>query len=143
MALQVGKAQIFGMGLASLSFAATLNLQGIDISPQGSVDRIPGQDGEIQSVIYSQKIIELELTIIPQSTTLLLAAVAAGIPEDGTRLTTSGFPVMAIYGVADALNATLLYATEGGRINGSATAKWSMTLKIVRYPSIASLAPIT
>lgn len=142
MALHVGKAQVFGLGTAALTLSATLNLQGIDVSPQGNVDRIPDQLGEIGSVIYSQKILELELTIIPQGASQLAAAVACGIPVDGTPVTTSGFPIMAIYGMADALNSAL-YVTEGGRVNGSATAKWSMTLKIVRYPSISSTAPVT
>ena len=142
MSLHVGKAQVFGLGGALLSLSATLNLQGIDISPQGTVDRIPDQTGEIGAVIYSQKILELELTIIPQGASQTAAAIACGIPVDGTPVTTSGFPVMAIYGIADALNSAL-FVTEGGRINGSATSKWSMTLKIVRYPSITSTAPIS
>lgn len=143
MATQIGKAQIFGLDGALLASGyATIIWQSLSVTPQMQKDRIPGQDGEIQAVIYSQKIIELSINFIPSGGTTTAAKATATIPADGSQVTLSGLPSLSIHGIADALNSAL-WVTEGGTINGDATGKWTMTLNLARYPSITNTSALS
>lgn len=141
MAIQIGKGQIFGTS-GTIDILATIIKDSVRATASTDKDRIKGNTGEVESVIYSGKVIEITIEFIPSAATTTLALVQATIPADGTKVGLSAFPVISIYGIADVFNSTDDWVSEGGSINLSKDGKATGTLNLARYPSITDVTAI-
>jgi len=150
MATQIGRGHIYGLAgvscITGVSGSVSPNLKTLRFSHTAEVDRIRGQDGNTGSLIAFDEVLELEISFIPEGSTIASAKVSAGLPSLLSGVTLSGLPVIAMGSYADALNTasgTPWIYEGGGSIDAESETKWAATLPLRRYVGITSAVGIT
>ena len=125
-------------------------LDTLRLTHTSAVDRIKAQTGgNTKALIAQDETLECTFEVIPQGTTFANALKAAGVPGALKGFTITGLQIVAMGSWTDALNVTTggvlgnpwIYL-GGATVNGFIDQKWTLSLPLVRFVSIANVTPI-
>lgn len=146
MATFIGKGYIHSLSGGTITCTGYLspqgNAQGISLDHSADVDEIKSQAGVTSGLILNNDILSCTIELVPEGSTLANAVDSADLPPAGTGVTLASFPVIKMGGFADSINSAAWVYVGGGRINGAADGKWTMTLPLRRYTGITSTTAI-
>jgi hypothetical protein len=115
------------------------NLQGLDYSHKGKVDKILNQAANTGALVITDEYIELSFDYIPQGTSDATARAAAAVPPLGSSATITNLPIIQIGTFADALNAAnWIYEGDGGGSGKIGSPNWDGKISLRRYVDITT-----
>jgi hypothetical protein len=111
METQMGKAKIFGLSGATVTTlvgVATITIESVDFEVQTDDEELKGQDGEVETMISSNRRYSFACQFQPNGATRAAAIASATniIPLSIDKVTTSGFSVDTLNGTWNALSGT-------------------------------------
>lgn len=123
------------------------NIQGLEFSHKGKVEKIPDQSGNTGAIIAFDDYIEVTFDFIPQGTSEANARTSALIPQLLATATITGFPIIKLGPFTDGLNtdggSTQPWIYEGdGSGSGNAESHWTGKVTLRRYVSITNTAAV-
>lgn len=159
MAQQIGKGHVFGVpavltmyeadGTTAISGYVAPTLNGASMTHSFDADETKNQAGDIDSVIVGMgEKVECEFDFIARGSTVANAKISATLPPPGARVAIASAPVVRVGSFTDVYNTggsntqPWIYL-GGGSLTESAGGKMVGKIKLARFYSITSAAPIS
>lgn len=159
MAQQIGKGHVFGApavltayeanGTTAISGYVSPTLNGASLTHSFDTDETRNQAGDIDSLLVGMgEKVECEFDFIPRGSTVANAKISATLPPIGARVDIASAPVIRVGSFTDVYNTggsntqPWIYV-GGGSLTESAGGKMTGKIKLARFYSITSAAPIS
>lgn len=157
MSTQIGKAHVTGLAGAAvitwpdggtLTGTVSRNIESLDVVANANVNEVNNASGEVGAIFLHGDYLEVNWNFIPDGATIAQAKINAALPQAGSRMEVSGFPVIEMGPFTDGLNTDSGNTQDwvvmpGARAVGSKTGPWTCNFTARRYINISDATPIT
>ena len=136
---QTGRVELFGLGTGFANISGQHNTsqfvtaRAIKLEHTAKVDEIKGQDGDVNSIIFSGMRLKADIEYIAQGNNAVEAAVAAKLPNFGATANLTGFVNITVGSFVDALNGNTWYYLGGGSVNLTSDGETSQTISLHKF----------
>ena len=156
MANQIGRGIITGFAGAAvltwpdastLSGTITRNTESLEVSTNANLREQENSSNEVTSLLGSRDYLECSWNFVPDGATISAAVISGAVPQSGTGMAVSGFPIIKMGPFSDGLNTNAgntqpWIVQPGARIVGSKEGPWAVQFSARRYIGITSATPI-